>query len=503
MSRFSPHHDTVAETLAAAAKWRQRCLIDNQSVFSTTPIWNLENLDALRRFFINSPDVSKKKFIVKLKGQLANAPDDAKKLAAELLWMIHLFPSNIRARTKRLSIVDVWSKSGGELNDSNEFLSDPVLAGIGNSGQGYSQHRPSELRFAINTFSALFELKKSDRETLFEDPWRFANWLEEVPDEGDRQLRHIIPYLLFPDSFERISSSRHFREILIRLAGLEEAHVKKMTKVGMDEAVFALRQKLEAEAGGPIDFYQEDIFEQWREYLPDWSRDELIIVLQLYFKHRASPPGKASATVMEISEFLRRMAELTGAKIDRKFRNPNGIYLKMMNFRAIDPEYIFEGKVGMKSGAALDKIIWDEFFSRTDELDMAADSIRAIVTTPGLSSLIKGAKDTPDEAQEGGIRYRWHKAYERSLPLAKKKRKAAGASPVCEGCGFCYAQFYGDHGAGYIEVHHLQPVHRIQKDVKTRLEDLALLCANCHRMMHRKRDLNMTLAELRELVTDR
>jgi len=46
---------------------------------------------------------------------------------------------------------------------------------------------------------------------------------------------------------------------------------------------------------------------------------------------------------------------------------------------------------------------------------------------------------------------------------------------------------YGDHGDGFIECHHTKPVSELQVGEKTKLSDLALVCSNCHRMIHRKR----------------
>jgi 5-methylcytosine-specific restriction protein A len=91
---------------------------------------------------------------------------------------------------------------------------------------------------------------------------------------------------------------------------------------------------------------------------------------------------------------------------------------------------------------------------------------------------------------------RLHKRYERDPKLIKEKRKAAAPDGlVCEVCGFDYKAAYGDLGEGYIEVHHLRPVHRLVAGTKTKLSDLALLCANCHRMAHRKRS-PLSLEEL-------
>ncbi|WP_233533532.1 HNH endonuclease [Kitasatospora sp. SolWspMP-SS2h] len=57
---------------------------------------------------------------------------------------------------------------------------------------------------------------------------------------------------------------------------------------------------------------------------------------------------------------------------------------------------------------------------------------------------------------------------------------------------------YGERGAGYVECHHVVPLH-VAGEGTTKLADLALICANCHRMIHRKAPWP-TPAELRETV---
>ncbi|RZL69222.1 MAG: hypothetical protein EOO93_02175 [Pedobacter sp.] len=57
----------------------------------------------------------------------------------------------------------------------------------------------------------------------------------------------------------------------------------------------------------------------------------------------------------------------------------------------------------------------------------------------------------------------------------------------CECCIFDFNQFYGKIGFNFIECHHKLPIAN-GGERKTRLEDLALVCSNCHRMLHRKKD---------------
>ena len=54
----------------------------------------------------------------------------------------------------------------------------------------------------------------------------------------------------------------------------------------------------------------------------------------------------------------------------------------------------------------------------------------------------------------------------------------------CEVCGFDFAAKYGAHGKNFIEAHHKIPVAKLDGKVKTRIVDLALVCSNCHRMLH-------------------
>ncbi|MFJ8491373.1 HNH endonuclease [Streptomyces sp. NPDC094038] len=51
-------------------------------------------------------------------------------------------------------------------------------------------------------------------------------------------------------------------------------------------------------------------------------------------------------------------------------------------------------------------------------------------------------------------------------------------------CSFGFTAAYGELGDGYIEVHHSLPLH-VSGVTETGLLELALLCANCHRMCHK------------------
>jgi predicted HNH restriction endonuclease len=116
---------------------------------------------------------------------------------------------------------------------------------------------------------------------------------------------------------------------------------------------------------------------------PAWSRDELILALDLYLRFRASPPSKDSDEVAELSRFLSQMAGTRGAVDAETFRNANGVYMKMMNFRRFDPEYTIDGKVGLARGNKLEEFVWNEFANSPAAIAEAVSAIRASVTASG------------------------------------------------------------------------------------------------------------------------
>ncbi|WP_125460932.1 hypothetical protein [Rhizobium sp. CIAT894] len=116
-----------------------------------------------------------------------------------------------------------------------------------------------------------------------------------------------------------------------------------------------------------------------------------------------------------------------------------------------------------------------------------------------VESELVGFAPTEEERSwiEGNPKIVSHLQRERAAGLAKEKRDAFIAEHkrlFCEDCKLDPVERYGTAGAACIEVHHhgthianMQPGH------KTSMEDLKCLCANCHRVLHRKLALGIHL----------
>jgi len=102
---------------------------------------------------------------------------------------------------------------------------------------------------------------------------------------------------------------------------------------------------------------------------------------------------------------------------------------------------------------------------------------------------------------EGRIKYELHKKRERDPTLVREKKKAYMAAVgflECEICGWKGEDHYGTLGQDLVEVHHLKPVSEMKWGETTRLEDLMLVCPNCHRAVH-KGDPSENLKILRSI----
>ena len=216
---------------------------------------------------------------------------------------------------------------------------------------------------------------------------------------------------------------------------------------------------------------------------PPWARDELILAMDLYMKRRPSAPSQTDPDVLELSRILNALPIHTLRPDVEKFRNPNGVSMKLANFQALDPQY--QG-VGLSRGAKADAEVWDHFSQRADELTQIARSLRRVATT-GESPVFE--EEGEDEVEEGRILFRIHRTRERNPRLRKRKIAAVlkgSGELACQVCGFNFAATYGDElGGGFIEVHHVTPLCELREGGTTRMNDLAVVCSNCHRMLHR------------------
>lgn len=226
---------------------------------------------------------------------------------------------------------------------------------------------------------------------------------------------------------------------------------------------------------------------------PNWTRDEVILALDLYFQNGRKALSPKHPEVVALSEFLQSLPAHPLEIRDEKFRNPSGVAMKISNLMSHDPTQASS----LPSSSRTDKAVWDEFCQQPERLHLIAQGIResaAVISSPTLDEDNEGFA-------EGRILERLHKRRERNQTLVQKKLRQTLQQTgrlACEVCGFDFAQVYGELGKGFAECHHTLPLASAGER-ETRLQDLAVVCANCHRMIHRAKPMPTTV-ELREKI---
>jgi hypothetical protein len=124
----------------------------------------------------------------------------------------------------------------------------------------------------------------------------------------------------------------------------------------------------------------------------DWTRDEIILAMDLYLTAEAPDygpfPDVGSPKVVVLSDLLKRLSAHPPERQGEKYRNPQGVYLKLMNLRAIQTD----GAHGMKAYSQLDAAVWREYVDNPSRLHSEAAAIRARLE----EGIIQPAKTGPE-----------------------------------------------------------------------------------------------------------
>ena len=231
---------------------------------------------------------------------------------------------------------------------------------------------------------------------------------------------------------------------------------------------------------------------------PHWEREELILALDLYFQFSPKLPPHHHEKVIELSRFLNEIDLHPRSKRTESFRNLHSVVAKLSNFRNLDPT---TDLIGFSRGSKKGKEVWQEFANDRAKLRREAKIIRS-----ALLELRRAEYQPPDSdesgSEEGQVFIRAHKVRERNPSLVRKKKESTLRKDGylrCEVCGFDFADCYGDIGKGFIECHHIVPLAKIKPGHRTRLKDLALVCANCHRMLHKK-SKTLSISKLKKML---
>ena len=129
---------------------------------------------------------------------------------------------------------------------------------------------------------------------------------------------------------------------------------------------------------------------------PKWTRDEILLTLDFYHSHYPKIPEKNSQEISNLSKTLRKTQEKLDNDIDEKYRNINGVYMKLMNFHHLNPNHSGEG---LKSVSELDREIYRDFENDKESLSKISGTIKEIINSDEYDTELKDDNDI-DAARE-------------------------------------------------------------------------------------------------------
>jgi len=214
---------------------------------------------------------------------------------------------------------------------------------------------------------------------------------------------------------------------------------------------------------------------------PNWTRDETLLALDLYLRLDGQIPGPTDPAIRLLSERIRGLPVHRGASKRESFRNPDGVAFKLQNIRQIAT-----GR-GLGNTSAMDRLVWQELGNDPIAVRTLATAIESEAALGATTEAHVADLPEEEEFAEGRVLSAMHRRRERDpkLRLRLLEQRVAGSKLSCDCCGDAPKSIRDDLLTAGFEAHHVRPLAQAAGTVKTKVTDLALLCAICHRLIHR------------------
>lgn len=138
-----------------------------------------------------------------------------------------------------------------------------------------------------------------------------------------------------------------------------------------------------------------------------WTRDELILAINLYCKLPFGRLHSRNPDVVNLSKLIGR--------------SPSSVAFKLVNFASLDPSLKARGIKGASNASKLDGEIWNEFFAHWDTLPFESEKLRAKLEQTSVEALHHiSDSDLPKEGKvrEAIVQVRVNQSFFRSTILA-------------------------------------------------------------------------------------
>lgn len=225
---------------------------------------------------------------------------------------------------------------------------------------------------------------------------------------------------------------------------------------------------------------------------PPWNRDETILALELFIDAGMVALPATETRVVELSNLLRAMPFNKENSRKPSFRNPAGVSFKLSNLQSV------AGGKGFANASRNDHAVWAYFQNRHQALRRVATQIKRFANEVAVSVSLSDDEEFP----EGAVLTAAHKKIERNqkLRMTLIRERMKNAPLKCDACSTSKVTTDPHLNEAIFEAHHLTPLASIGATT-TKLSEMALLCATCHRLIHRLSKKQGSWASITDLKT--
>ncbi|WP_146243965.1 AAA family ATPase [Curtobacterium sp. MCBD17_013] len=258
-----PPHPRAEKVRQVAGRFRERGLRTMSSVFAEgRSVWRQDVAEELMRRFVEQEEVDGSSFADKLRTQFAEATDDARLLMAELIaWQV--LPLQNPGERKKRERVSVLLEQMNERVLVPAEVDDAFRSWSFNPGQGMAHGIHSALSIVVRLVRQWVDLSDAERDDLLNDPWRWRDFVLQVPGSPFPTQRNELMYLVHPEAFGEVVSSADRDQIRVAFRGEVAGDADDPEHEDPDRLFQLITLALQVKNNGAIDFYQGPLNSIW------------------------------------------------------------------------------------------------------------------------------------------------------------------------------------------------------------------------------------------------
>ena len=241
----------------AFKKFNEIFFKDRKSIFTGKEVLTEQNLDFLKKNFVQNPDATKdKNFDIKIKEQFEKANNDQKDLMANIIWLWRLPPKKVIDREQYFKKFFENLELHVEIKENLDLLTD--FEGFANTGTYYNTNNFNELVYIIGFIENWIKPKITDTEKI---DFLKANSSITVGNQTKSvSMRNALLHLFKPEDYMPIISNAHKEAIV---ATFESKYCKTDTgddADDIDKKLKKIKDRLENDLKGKIELKEKNIF---------------------------------------------------------------------------------------------------------------------------------------------------------------------------------------------------------------------------------------------------